>query len=236
MVNVGPGAVATPINTSTMADPAKMKTLDAAIPLGRMAQPAEIATVVAFLAGDGGSYINGTTVFVDGGLMHSMSLLPVCRLVATAAPPGVPCTRPGHLFHVLLASCAGTPSWSSSVQSWIRHDLPFRAGLREAAETEVFEELLGARNASADAWSVPAAGQPRSVVAAFVAGHVDRRPAAACLVIRRPRCSRRTKKHATSQALSSATGSCSRMIWLRPLMATASATTARRRTSRRVRR
>ena len=71
MVNVGPGAVATPINTSTMADPAKMKTLDAAIPLGRMAQPAEIATVVAFLAGDGGSYINGTTVFVDGGLMHS---------------------------------------------------------------------------------------------------------------------------------------------------------------------
>ncbi len=71
MVNVGPGAVATPINTSTMADPAKMKTLDAAIPLGRMAQPAEIATVVAFLASDGGAYINGTTVFVDGGLMHS---------------------------------------------------------------------------------------------------------------------------------------------------------------------
>ncbi len=71
IVNVAPGAVATPINTSTMADPAKMKTLDAAIPLGRMAQPEEIASVVAFLAGDGGSYINGTTVFVDGGLMHS---------------------------------------------------------------------------------------------------------------------------------------------------------------------
>ena len=31
-----------------------MKVLDAAIPLGRMAQPAEIASVVAFLAGDGG--------------------------------------------------------------------------------------------------------------------------------------------------------------------------------------
>ena len=71
LVNVGPGAVATPINTSTMADPAKMKVLDAAIPLGRMAQPEEIASVVAFLASDGGAYLNATTVFVDGGLMHS---------------------------------------------------------------------------------------------------------------------------------------------------------------------
>ncbi|GAB3394183.1 SDR family oxidoreductase [Humibacter soli] len=71
IVNVGPGAVATPINTSTMADPEKMKTLDAAIPLGRMAQPEEIAKVIAFLASDGGSYLNATTVFVDGGLMHS---------------------------------------------------------------------------------------------------------------------------------------------------------------------
>ena len=38
VVGVGPGAVATPINQSTMDDPAKMKTLDAAIPLGRMAE------------------------------------------------------------------------------------------------------------------------------------------------------------------------------------------------------
>ena len=71
MVNVGPGAVATPINTATMADPEKMKVLDKAIPLGRMAQPKEIASVVAFLASDGGAYINGTTIFVDGGLMES---------------------------------------------------------------------------------------------------------------------------------------------------------------------
>ena len=34
VVGVGPGAVATPINTATMDDPAKMKMLDAAIPLG----------------------------------------------------------------------------------------------------------------------------------------------------------------------------------------------------------
>jgi len=71
VVGVGPGAVATPINTSTMADPEKMKTLDAAIPLGRIAQPAEIASLVAFLAGDGATYLTATTIVADGGMMHS---------------------------------------------------------------------------------------------------------------------------------------------------------------------
>jgi glucose 1-dehydrogenase len=71
VVGVGPGAVATPINISTMQDPKKMAKLDAAIPLGRMAQPKEIASVVAMLAGDGASYITATTVFADGGLMQS---------------------------------------------------------------------------------------------------------------------------------------------------------------------
>lgn len=69
VTGVGPGAVATPINLSTMKDPALMQKLDAAIPLGRMAKPEEIANVVAFLAGDGASYITATTIFVDGGIM-----------------------------------------------------------------------------------------------------------------------------------------------------------------------
>jgi glucose 1-dehydrogenase len=71
VVGVGPGAVATPINLSTMKDPALMKKLDDAIPLGRMAKPEEIASVVAFLAGAGASYMTATTVFTDGGIMHS---------------------------------------------------------------------------------------------------------------------------------------------------------------------
>ena len=59
------------INKETMDDPAKMKTLNAAIPIGRMAETHEIANVVAFVAGEGASYLAATTIFADGGIMHS---------------------------------------------------------------------------------------------------------------------------------------------------------------------
>src|SRR4051794_25689145 len=71
VVGVGPGAVATPINTSTLDDPTKLQTLNTAIPLGRMAKPEEIGNVVAFLADDEASYVTATTVFTDGGLMQT---------------------------------------------------------------------------------------------------------------------------------------------------------------------
>jgi glucose 1-dehydrogenase len=70
VVGVGPGAVATPINLSTMQSPELLKKLDNAIPLGRMAKPEEIASLVAFLAGDGASYVTATTIFADGGIMQ----------------------------------------------------------------------------------------------------------------------------------------------------------------------
>jgi glucose 1-dehydrogenase len=68
MVNVAPGAVDTPINASTEADPDKMRRLDAAIPLGRVAESSEIAEVVVFLASDRAGYLTSTTVTVDGGI------------------------------------------------------------------------------------------------------------------------------------------------------------------------
>jgi glucose 1-dehydrogenase len=71
VVGVAPGAIETPINLSTMQNPSLLKKLDDAIPLGRMAKPEEIASVVAFLADDGASYMTATTVFADGGLMQS---------------------------------------------------------------------------------------------------------------------------------------------------------------------
>ncbi len=71
VVGVGPGAVDTPINKATVADPKALAILDNAIPLGRLAQPEEIGSIVAFLAGDGASYLTATTIFADGGLMQS---------------------------------------------------------------------------------------------------------------------------------------------------------------------
>jgi glucose 1-dehydrogenase len=70
VVGVGPGAVATPINTATMKDAALLAKLDTAIPLGRMARPEEIGSIVAFLAGSGASYMTATTIFADGGIMQ----------------------------------------------------------------------------------------------------------------------------------------------------------------------
>jgi glucose 1-dehydrogenase len=71
VTGVGPGAVATPINTSTMQDPALLQKLNNFIPIGRMARPEEIASLVAFLAGDGASYMTATTIFADGGIMQA---------------------------------------------------------------------------------------------------------------------------------------------------------------------
>ncbi len=71
VVGVGPGAVATPINKSTMSDPEKLKKLNSFIPIGRLAQPDEIASMVAWLASDESSYVTATTYFVDGGIMQA---------------------------------------------------------------------------------------------------------------------------------------------------------------------
>ena len=71
VTGVGPGAVDTPINASTVGNPELLAKLNASIPIGRLAEPEEIASVVAFLAGPGASYITATTIFTDGGIMQS---------------------------------------------------------------------------------------------------------------------------------------------------------------------
>lgn len=70
VVNVCPGVVATPINQATVDDPEKLEKLRSRIPLGRLAQPEDIADVVVFLASGGDDYMTATSVFIDGGIMQ----------------------------------------------------------------------------------------------------------------------------------------------------------------------
>jgi glucose 1-dehydrogenase len=70
VVNVCPGAVATPINQSTLDDPVKLKRLQDAIPLGRLAAPDDIADVVVFLASGQNDYMTATSIVIDGGIMQ----------------------------------------------------------------------------------------------------------------------------------------------------------------------
>ena len=63
---VAPGFVDTPI-LATVPDKV-LQQMKAQVPLGRLAQPAEIASVYAFLASDDASYINGTVIEVSGGM------------------------------------------------------------------------------------------------------------------------------------------------------------------------
>ncbi|MEL6221341.1 MAG: glucose 1-dehydrogenase [Cyanobacteria bacterium J06626_14] len=66
--NVAPGAIETPINTDLLNDKEKLNALLQNIPLGRLGQPEDVSSLVAFLASDEASYITASTFFVDGGL------------------------------------------------------------------------------------------------------------------------------------------------------------------------
>lgn len=63
---VAPGPVSTDMTAALGQD--RLDQLTAAVPLARMAQPEEIAGVVAFLAGNDAAYITGAVIPVDGGL------------------------------------------------------------------------------------------------------------------------------------------------------------------------
>lgn len=68
--NIAPGAIATPINTATLQDPALVAQLNAIIPAGHLGTPEDVAAVAVFLASDEAAYVTGSTYFVDGGMIR----------------------------------------------------------------------------------------------------------------------------------------------------------------------
>ncbi|MGY1745974.1 glucose 1-dehydrogenase [Blastococcus sp. SYSU D00695] len=64
--SVAPGPVWTPLIPSTM-PPEKVESFGQQVPLGRAAQPAELAPVYVLLASDEASYVSGARVAVTGG-------------------------------------------------------------------------------------------------------------------------------------------------------------------------
>ena len=64
---VAPGQIDT--GMSRAMDPEALRRVEAAIPLGRLGTPEEIAYAVLFLASDEAGYITGTTLDVNGGIL-----------------------------------------------------------------------------------------------------------------------------------------------------------------------
>jgi NAD(P)-dependent dehydrogenase (short-subunit alcohol dehydrogenase family) len=80
VLGVAPGSVETPmLRWAVNLDPnpkALDDEIDAMHPLGRRAQPREIAEVVAFLLSDRASFMTGETVRVDGGMLSRIAGAP----------------------------------------------------------------------------------------------------------------------------------------------------------------
>jgi L-rhamnose 1-dehydrogenase len=69
---VMPGTIATDLNKEDLSSPEKLAYMRARIPLGRLGQPEDVASVVVFLASDMARYVTGAALLVDGGLFVNL--------------------------------------------------------------------------------------------------------------------------------------------------------------------
>ena len=66
--SVSPGAIKTTINKEVWSDPEKYKSLLQLIPYKRIGTPQDVAKAVSWLASDDSDYVNGETLYIDGGM------------------------------------------------------------------------------------------------------------------------------------------------------------------------
>jgi len=65
---LAPGATRTPINTDAWSTPEAYEALMRLVPYKRIGEPEDIARAAVWLASDDSDYVNGGTLFVDGGM------------------------------------------------------------------------------------------------------------------------------------------------------------------------
>jgi NAD(P)-dependent dehydrogenase (short-subunit alcohol dehydrogenase family) len=63
---IGPGPIRTPMTEERLVDPEQVAWLESRIPLGRVGEPPEMASVIEFLLSDASSYVTGTVIYADG--------------------------------------------------------------------------------------------------------------------------------------------------------------------------
>jgi NAD(P)-dependent dehydrogenase (short-subunit alcohol dehydrogenase family) len=68
---VGPGMVLTGLTQNMLGDPDQAEWFIERIPMRRIGKPEDIAAAILFLSSDEASYIHGTTLFVDGGMIST---------------------------------------------------------------------------------------------------------------------------------------------------------------------
>ena len=66
--SIAPGAIKTSINTDAWSTPEAEAKLLQLIPSGRVGEPDDIGKAVVWFASDNSDYVNGETLFVDGGM------------------------------------------------------------------------------------------------------------------------------------------------------------------------
>jgi NAD(P)-dependent dehydrogenase (short-subunit alcohol dehydrogenase family) len=66
---IAPGATLTDFNREHLSDPKVRASREAAIPMGRLGDPEDMAEAAVYLASPEAAYTTGITIFVDGGIM-----------------------------------------------------------------------------------------------------------------------------------------------------------------------
>lgn len=66
--SISPGAIRTPINTDAWQTPEAYEALMTLVPYKRIGEPEDIGRAAVWLASDHADYVNGTSLFVDGGM------------------------------------------------------------------------------------------------------------------------------------------------------------------------